>query len=153
MVLTTLLEGESREAGTFLASIAKEVAVNQRPMVPPCVLVAGGETTTTITGPAGLGGPSQELALGFAMEISGKKGICLATIDTDGTDGSSDFAGGIVDGLTVGRTRVLGLDVYERLRAHDSATLLMALGDGIITGNTGTNVCDVNVVYIAQRET
>jgi len=150
MVLTTLLEGESREAGTFLATVAKEIAVNQRPMVPPCVLVAGGETTVTIAGPAGMGGPSQELALGFAMEISGRKGICLAAIDTDGTDGSSDFAGGFVDGFTVERARVLGMDVYERLRAHDSATVLMSLGDEIVTGNTGTNVCDVNVVYIAQ---
>lgn len=150
MVLTTFLEGESREAGTFLAGVAKEIAVNHRPMVPPCVLVAGGETTTTIAGPSGLGGPSQELALGFALEISGRRGICLAAIDTDGTDGSSDFAGGIVDGFTVERARAMGMEVYERLIAHDSAKVLTSLGDGLVTGNTGTNVCDVNVVYIAN---
>lgn len=150
MVLTTLLEGESREAGTFLATIAKEVAMNRRPLAPPCVLIAGGETTTAIEGPSGQGGPSQELALGFALEVYGRKGICIAAIDTDGTDGPSEFAGGIADGYTLERARSQGIDVYSYLKNHDSSTVLTSLGDGIVTGNTGTNVCDVNVVYIAQ---
>lgn len=149
MVLTTLLEGESREAGTFLATIAKEVAMNQRPLAPPCVLIAGGETTTAIEGPSGQGGPSQELALGFALEVNGRKGMCIAAIDTDGTDGPSDFAGGIADGYTVERARSLGIDVYSHLKNHDSSSVLTALDDAIVTGNTGTNVCDVTVIYIA----
>jgi len=149
MVLTTLLEGESREAGTFLATIAKEVAMNQRPLAPPCVIIAGGETTTAIEGPSGQGGPSQELALGFALEVNGRKGMCIAAIDTDGTDGPSDFAGGIADGYTVERARSLGIDVYSHLKNHDSSSVLTALDDAIVTGNTGTNVCDVTVIYIA----
>lgn len=149
MVLTTLLEGESREAGTFLATIAKEVAMNQRPLAPPCVLIAGGETTTAIEGPSSQGGPSQELALGFALEVNGRKGMCIAAIDTDGTDGPSDFAGGIADGYTVERARSLGIDVYSHLKNHDSSSVLTALDDAIVTGNTGTNVCDVTVIYIA----
>ena len=149
MVLTTLLEGESREAGTFLATIAKEVAMNQRPLAPPCVIIAGGETTTAIEGLSGQGGPSQELALGFALEVNGRKGMCIAAIDTDGTDGPSDFAGGIADGYTVERARSLGIDVYSHLKNHDSSSVLTALDDAIVTGNTGTNVCDVTVIYIA----
>lgn len=149
MVLTTLLEGESRESGTFLAAIAKEVAMNHRPLAPPCILIAGGETTTNIEGPSGQGGPSQELALGFALEVNGRKGMCIAAIDTDGTDGPSDFAGGIADGYTLERARSLGIEVYSYLRNHDSSSVLTALDDAIITGNTGTNVCDVTVIYIA----
>ena len=148
-VLTTLLEGESREAGTFLATVAKEIALNHRPFVPPCVLIAGGEMTTRVDGIPGQGGPSQELALSFALEISGMAGFSIAAIDTDGTDGPTEIAGGIADGSTVERARLKGLDVYERLMAHDSSTILKILGDEIITGNTGTNVCDLNVIYIS----
>ncbi|MBL7177230.1 MAG: DUF4147 domain-containing protein [Desulfobacteraceae bacterium] len=149
IILTTVLEGESREAGTFLASIAKEIALNRRPIAPPCVLIAGGETTTEMDDRSGLGGPSQELALSFALEIADRKGICIAAIDTDGTDGPTEIAGGIVDGTTVYRARQKGIDAYGSLRAHDSSGFFTAIGDEIITGNTGTNVCDLNVIYIS----
>ena len=147
-ILTTFLQGESHEAGTFLACVAREIATHHRPFAPPCLLIAGGETTTKIEGQSGLGGPSQELALGFALEISGQEGICLAAVDTDGTDGPTKTAGGIVDGMTVERARQFGIDVYHRLLLHDSLNVFKALGDEIITGNTGTNVCDLNIVSI-----
>jgi glycerate 2-kinase len=148
-VLTTQLEGESCEAGTFLACVAKEVALNRRPVAAPCLLIAGGETTTRIEGPCGEGGPSQELALGFALEVAGRRGFCLAALDTDGTDGPTDMAGGLADGTSVERAREKGLDVYQCLRAHDSSTVLQAAGDAIRTGNTGTNVCDLNIIYVS----
>ncbi len=148
-VLTTQLEGDSREAGTFLACVAKEVALTHRPVPPPCILIAGGETTTRIDGDAGLGGPSQELALGFALEVAGKIGSCIGAIDTDGTDGPTEIAGGIADGTTVERADRAGLNVYDRLRAHDSSAVLAAIGDQVVTGNTGTNLCDLNVVYVS----
>jgi glycerate-2-kinase len=150
IIVSTFLEGESREAGAFLAAMAKEVAFNQRPIVPPCLLLASGETTTKIEGPAGKGGPSQELALGFALETAGLQGLCIAAIDTDGTDGPTEIAGGIADGTTVERAGRQGLDVYERLQAHDSSTVLTTIGDDIVTGNTGTNVCDLNIIYISS---
>lgn len=148
-VLTTQLEGESREAGTFLASVAKEVALNRRPFLPPCVLIAGGETTTRIDGAGGKGGPSQELALAFALEVAGRSGMSICALDTDGTDGPTEIAGGIADGTSVERARAKGLDAYASLWAHDSSTVLQAMGDAILTGNTGTNVCDLNIVYVA----
>lgn len=148
-VLTTQLEGESREAGTFLASVAKEVRLNRRPLPPPCVLIAGGETTTRIEGAAGTGGPSQELALGFALEVVDRPGVSICALDTDGTDGPTQIAGGITDSTSVGRAREKGLDMYASLRAHDSSTVLQAVGDAILTGNTGTNVCDLNIVYVS----
>jgi glycerate 2-kinase len=147
-ILTTFLQGESREAGTFLACVAKEIAAYHRPLTPPCLLIAGGETTTTIDGRSGLGGPSQELALGFALEIAGQAGICLTAVDTDGTDGPTQAAGGIVDGMTVERARQSGIDIFRHLQLHESLKVFEALGDEIITGNTGTNVCDLNLVSI-----
>ncbi len=150
-VLTTLLEGESREAGTFLAAVAKEIALNHRPCSPPCVLIAGGETTTKIDGRSGSGGPAQELALGFSLEVAGRKGFCVGAMDTDGTDGPTEVAGGVGDGATVERARQKGLDVYESLNRHDSLSLLRALGDEIISGNTGTNLCDLNVIYVGEK--
>lgn len=148
-VLTTQLEGESRHAGTFLACVAKEVLLSGRPIAPPCVLIAGGETTTRVDGHVGCGGPSQELALGFALEVAERAGLAICALDTDGTDGPTDLAGGIADGRTVGRAREAGLDVYRCLGEHDSGSLLVALGDAVVTGNTGTNLCDLNLVYVS----
>jgi len=150
-VLTTVLEGESSAAGTFLACIAKEVALNGQPVPAPCLLIAGGETTTRIEGPAGEGGPSQELALGFAAEIAGRPDVCLCALDTDGTDGPTHIAGGLVDGTTMARARAKGLDPYQSVLAHDSSTVLRAVDDAVLTGNTGTNVCDLNVIYVSKE--
>nr|NIT41224.1 hydroxypyruvate reductase [Gammaproteobacteria bacterium] len=73
----------------------------------------------------------------------------IASIDTDGTDGPTEIAGGVADCTTVERARLKGLNVYERLMLHDSSSVFRVLGDEVITGNTGTNVCDLNVIYIA----
>jgi glycerate 2-kinase len=151
-ILTTQLEGESREAGGFLACVGKEIVLNARPLAPPCVLIAGGETTTRVEGSAGLGGPSQELSLGFALEVAGRSGLAICALDTDGTDGPTGVAGGIADGRTLARARELGMDVYRRLREHDSGAVLQALDDAILTGNTGTNLCDLNLIYVSGEK-
>ena len=151
LVLTTQLEGESRDAGTFLACIAKEVALNHRPIAQPAILIAGGETTTRVDSAAGRGGPSQELALSFALEVADRPGMSIVALDTDGTDGPTDVAGGVADGCTVERVRALGQNVHDVLCRHDSGSLLERLGDTIVTGNTGTNVCDLNLIYVAAQ--
>ncbi|MEM2909855.1 MAG: glycerate kinase [Nitrososphaerota archaeon] len=148
IILSTVMEGESREAGIVLASIAKEVEKKHRPIKPPCVLIAGGETTVTVTSQSGEGGPSQELALSFSLKIHNNKKIVLASMDTDGTDGPTDVAGGIVDGYTLDRAEEKGIDVYENLMKHSSSYVLKELGDVIITGPTGTNVADLNVIVV-----
>jgi glycerate-2-kinase len=148
IVLSSMIEGESREAGIFLACIAREIETNYRPVEPPCVLVVGGENTVTIPGSSGEGGPSQELALGFALEIAGSKRSTILTIDTDGTDGPSQLAGGFADGFTVERAKNKGLDVYTSLLAHDSSTVLRMLDDALIAGTTNTNVCDLNLLVV-----
>jgi len=148
MLLSTVLEGESREVGTCLAGIAKEVATNGRPVGPPCAVVSGGETTVTVGANAGEGGPNQEFALGFALGIEGYDGVAAIAVGTDGTDGPTDLAGGLVDGGTVERAERLGVDPHGALRAHDSAPALRELGDAVRTGPTGTNVMDLRVILV-----
>lgn len=151
VILSTVLEGESGEVGIVLAGIAKEIEERGRPLKPPCVFIVGGETTVTITGEPGEGGPSQELALGFALKIAGSKNIVIASIDTDGTDGPTDIAGGIADGYTRERAKEKGIDIYESLMSHNSSYVLKELGDAIITGPTGINVMDLNVIVVSDE--
>jgi len=150
LILSSRLEGESREAGVVLATIAREVDEKGGRIRPPCILILGGETTVTITGQSGEGGPSQELALGASLKISGSKRIVFASVDTDGTDGPTEIAGGIVDGYTLERAEENGLDVFASLMRHNSSEVLIKLQDAIITGPTGTNVMDLNIIVITS---
>lgn len=150
LILSTRLEGESREAGIVLASIAKEIEERGRPIKPPCVLILGGETTVTITGQNGKGGPSQELVLGASLKIAGSKRVVVVSLDTDGTDGPTEIAGGIVDGYTLKRAKEKGVDVFESLMSHNSSEVLMKLQDAIFTGPTRTNVMDLDVLVITS---
>jgi len=138
-ILTTTLEGEAREIALAMGSIVQEVAGYDRPVPKPAVLIAGGEWTVTIEGEAGLGGPNQEFALSIARKIAGLNAVVLA-VDTDGTDGPTDAAGGIVDGKTLERLERAGIDVEEVLREHDSYRALEKAGALFKTGPTGTNV-------------
>ena len=147
-VIGTALEGEAVELGTCLAGIAREITKHDRPFPVPCALISGGETTVTIRGACGRGGPNQELALGFACKAPEGANLCCASIGTDGTDGPTDLAGGIVDGETLGRATALGLNLAEYVKRHDSATALTHLEDAIMTGHTGTNVLDLRVVLV-----
>ncbi len=148
LILSTVLEGESRYAGLFLASVAKEIEERRTPIGPPCILILGGETNVTITGEFGKGGPSQELALGASLKIAGSKKIVIASIDTDGTDGPTEIAGGIVDGYTLKRAKSKKIDVFESLSKHDSFKALNGLEDTLITDATDTNVMDLNIAVI-----
>lgn len=151
MVLTTFIEGESREAGMVMASIAKEIKNNRQPISPPCYVVFSGETTTTIKEKAmGKGGPSQELVLGFSLGVKDYDGIAIASVDSEGTDGTSIYAGGLADTKTFERLSEKEVSPYEALRLHSTTEALEAIGDNIFTGNTGTNVCDFNVIFIDE---
>ena len=148
MILTTMLEGESKEAGSTFAAIAKEIVENNRPLKKPCVVISGGETTIRITGKAGEGGPNQQFALSAATWIEGLNNVVIASIDTDGTDGVSTLAGGIVDGKTMEKARLKGIDLQKHINEFDDTPALQALGDGIFTGATGTNVNDLQLMLV-----
>lgn len=147
-VLSTALEGESKQAGFFLASIAKEIEERGFPKKSPCILILAGETNVRIEGECGKGGPSQEFALGASLKIAGNKKIVIASIDTDGTDGPTEIAGGIVDGYTIERAKSKNIDISKSLSKHDSSKVLIRLQDALITSATDTNVMDLNVAVI-----
>jgi hydroxypyruvate reductase len=144
-LLTTYLEGEAREVGRVLAALAKEMASSEERVGRPACLVLGGETTVTVRGD-GQGGRNQEVALGAALALEGWDGVMVVTLATDGTDGPTDAAGAIVTGATAARARRRGMDPHAHLARNDAYPLLSALDELIVTGPTGTNVCDLAFV-------
>lgn len=144
LVLTTRLEGEAREAARVLVAILRECVASGRPASPPVCLLAGGETTVTVRGP-GQGGRNQELAVAAAGALAGfPLPAVVATLATDGVDGASDAAGGVVDDATLARASAIGLAPPAAfLAASDTRNFLGPLGDLVVTGPTGTNVVDV----------
>ncbi len=147
MLLSTYIEGEARHVGAVLAGLAKEIHNYDTPIKKPAVIVCGGETTVTVVG-NGKGGRNQELALGSALKISGLNGIVIASVGTDGKDGTSDAAGAIVDGQTLKRAQKLGLDTTKYLANNNSYMFFKKLGDAIFTGTTGTNVNDLITIVV-----
>ena len=147
-LLTSHFEGEAKDVGIFLASIATEILHSGDPLPRPAALIAGGESTVTVRG-NGVGGRNQESMLSAAIKITGEKGVCLASIGTDGIDGPTKAAGAVVDGLTLMRAKEKGLDYKKALCNNDSHTFFSALGDTIMTGPTGSNVNDIAIVCVA----
>ncbi|NPA47357.1 MAG: glycerate kinase [Thermococci archaeon] len=148
-VLTTQLEGEASEAGLVIGAIAREVALADRPVRKPALMVLGGETTVTVGNAEGTGGPNQELALSAARKISGLP-VVLVAFDTDGTDGPTDAAGAVVDGCTLKELERAGVDVDGALREHDSYRALDRIGALLRTGPTGTNVNSMVLVMVGR---
>ncbi|MDH5460472.1 MAG: DUF4147 domain-containing protein, partial [Candidatus Bathyarchaeota archaeon] len=147
LLLTSTMEGEARHVGVMLASIAREVFMSRNPVPKPAGIVAGGETTVTVTG-KGLGGRNQEIALAASLKLSSMNGVAVASLSTDGVDGPTDAAGAIIDGKTLTRAAKMKLNPEEFLAENDSYNFFSRLGDLIFTGPTGTNVNDVSVIVV-----
>jgi glycerate 2-kinase len=147
LVLTDALQGEARQVGRMLAALGQAVSFSGHPVVPPVCLLAGGETTVTLTG-QGKGGRNQELALAAALALEGSSRISLLSAGTDGTDGPTDAAGAFADGATCPRARARDLDPGDFLSRHDSYHFFKSLGDLLITGPTRTNVMDIMCLLI-----
>lgn len=149
VVLSTFIEGETREIAAMHAAIAREALVSGRPAKPPVCLISGGETTVTIRG-NGLGGRNQEFALAAALALDGLAGVVAFSGGTDGTDGPTDAAGAIADGATVRRAVSLGLNPGAALAANGSYHFFEALNDLVKTGPTGTNVMDIRLLLVGK---
>ena len=149
------LQGEAREAARLLAGEALRTQEGMRPMERRCLLY-GGETTVAVRG-VGRGGRNQELALAFALEIAGSRGIELLSAGSDGMDGPTDAAGAVVDGTTVAAAAKLGLDAAAYLENNDSygffneLDLHSAIKHHLKTGPTGTNVMDLQVILLTGQ--
>jgi glycerate 2-kinase len=145
-MISSELSGEAREVGKWLAGKARAIKQSKDNRRPRC-LISGGETTVTVTG-NGSGGRNTELALSFAMEIAGMSGITLLSAGTDGTDGPTDAAGAVVDGKTVIKAKSLGMNPEAYLSNNDSYNFFKKTGGLFITGPTGTNVMDIQIVIL-----
>lgn len=145
LILTDQLTCEAREAGSFLASIAKSYEDTTRSMA----FIAGGETIVHLTG-KGMGGRNQELALAAAEGISGLKDIAVFSVGSDGTDGPTDAAGGYVDDKTKAILAEQNVDIFQVLKENDAYHALEKSSGLVITGATGTNVNDVAVLLIKR---
>ena len=150
MILTTTLDCEASEAGLFLAAIAREEVEKERPIKRPCAIILGGETVVHVKG-TGKGGRNQELVLSAARGIRNYQGVVIASVGTDGTDGPTDAAGGIVDGRTAKALEEAGIDIDDALNDNDSHHALQKVNSLIKTGPTGTNVNDL--IFILCDET
>ena len=147
LILSSFIEGETREIAGIHAALAKEILATGNPVRRPASLVSGGETTVTVRG-RGLGGRNQEFALAAAIAIDGLAKVVILSGGTDGTDGPTDAAGAIADGTTVLRAHALGMDPERYLGDNDSYHFFKPLGDLLMTGPTLTNVMDLRLVLV-----
>jgi len=144
-ILSTTINCEAKEAGRMLSSIAADIQEGCNSFAKPCAIIVGGETVVTIKG-KGAGGRNQELALSAAKGISGFDNTLIFSLGSDGTDGPTDAAGGIVDGNTVLKLNNLDRDIDKILNNNDAYNGLKAVDGLLITGPTGTNVNDVAII-------
>ena len=142
-IVTDTLDMEARKAGQMIAQMAKDCAAKPE----KTALLFGGETVVYLTG-SGKGGRNQEIALAAAKEIAGLDRVAVFSFGSDGTDGPTDAAGGYVDGETYDAFKKAGIDVDAVLANNDAYHALEKVNELIITGPTGTNVCDLAVALI-----
>lgn len=150
------------EIAQVVGAISRECLQYGAPFRPPVALISGGELTVQVRDADGIGGRNQEYALTLLLGLDSNLAdrVVIASMDSDGTDGPGtqlslcgpeDFqsaAGGLVDGSAIERARILGLDLHQELKNHNSSIPLRTLGSDIITGNTGMCSGDLSVVLL-----
>lgn len=147
LVLSSEIQGETRDVARMHAAIAREIVHTAQPVKPPACIVTGGETTVTLRG-NGLGGRNQEFVLAAVPEIAGLRNVVVFSAGTDGTDGPTDAAGAIADGDTLRRNP----EASHYLSRNDSYHYFQPLGDLVITGATNTNVMDVRILLVGAQK-
>ncbi|MEN6639464.1 MAG: glycerate kinase [Smithella sp.] len=146
IVWSSEIQGEAQNVARWLAQKAIDIRKRKADGKKIC-LISGGETTVTVRG-TGIGGRNTELALAFAESIAGEEGITLLSAGTDGTDGPTDAAGAIVDGQTVRKAIAKGRSSGISLEHNDSYSYFKNTGELLITGSTGTNVMDMQIILL-----
>jgi glycerate 2-kinase len=136
------LAGDASDAARTLAELARTLAARPERLA----LVLGGETTLRVPAGAGSGGRNQHIAALLALELRDLDGVAAVVAGTDGRDGNSCAAGGVVDAGTAARAERAGAPLGAAVEAFDTATALAAAGDSLVTGPTGTNVEDLVVI-------
>ena len=147
IVLSSLIEGDTRQVAHIHGAIAREITKTGNPIPPPACILSGGETTVTLKG-KGLGGRNQEFSLAAAIDIAANENTVVLCAGTDGTDGPTDAAGALADNNTFKRAVSIGLDPYKFLENNDSYHFFKKLDDLLITGPTNTNVMDLRIIIV-----
>jgi len=148
LILSSMIEGETREIAHAHSAIAKEIIKTGHPIAPPACIISGGETTVTLQG-QGRGGRNQEFCLSAAADITElPPQVVILSGGTDGDDGPTDAAGAIVDPFTVKRGQAANADALQYLSDNDAYSFFKKTGDLLITGPTGTNVMDMRLVLV-----
>jgi hydroxypyruvate reductase len=142
-------EAVTGEARLAARGVLDRVRAHAAACLPKVCLLSGGETTVAVTG-TGTGGRNQELALALAGSLADvPAAVVVASVGTDGIDGPTDAAGAMVDNTTVSRGHAAGLgDPGPFLSDNNAYAYFQAVGDLVMTGPTGTNVGDIQVVMI-----
>jgi glycerate-2-kinase len=150
-ILTHCLRGEAREAGSFVAEKVKQILKNNQPIEKPACLLLGGETTVTLKG-SGIGGRNQELSVAALLAMKSiEQSYLIASIGTDGTDGPTDAAGGMVTQETwkIAKQKELHPEIFL---SQNNTYPFLDLTSGLVkTGPTGTNVMDIVVALIPEE--
>jgi hydroxypyruvate reductase len=148
LILSSMVEGETREVARVHAAIAKEILKSGRPVHPPACIISGGETTVTIRG-KGLGGRNQEFSLAAALDLTElSPRVVILSGGTDGNDGPTPAAGAVVDPLTVHKGKNKGIDASAYLEDNDSYHFFQKVDEMLVTGPTNTNVMDVRLILV-----
>jgi hydroxypyruvate reductase len=147
MVLSSMIQGETRYTALVHTAIAKQILKTGHPIKPPACVLSGGETTVTVKG-KGKGGRNQEFALASVMDISNKNNIVIFSCGTDGNDGDTDAAGAIADSDTLNKANEIGIDPTDFLEKNNSYHFFEKLDNLIKTGPTNTNVMDINIMLV-----
>lgn len=145
-IRSSRIEGEARGVALKMADFAIKKKRSGSGKKALC-FISGGETTVHVKG-QGTGGRNMELALVFAERIKGIEGIALLSAGTDGTDGPTDAAGAIVDGQSAVIAQQEGYDMKVYLNNNDSYSFFEKTEGLLVTGPTGTNVMDIQIVLI-----
>jgi glycerate 2-kinase len=145
-ILSSMIEGDTRLAAQVFSNMIRELAARTSARKPLCI-TAGGEMTVKVHGP-GKGGRNTDFCLALASMIEGMENVVILSAGTDGIDGATDAAGAMIDGATSMRAAEQGLDIDIALAENDSYTLLNKLDTLLVTGPTGTNVMDIQMVLI-----
>jgi len=145
LILSSFVEGETKEVARVHGAILKEIVNSGRPIPLPACIISGGETTVTIQG-QGKGGRNQEFVLACGIDIAEWSGTSVFSAGTDGTDGPTDAAGAYADWRMVDKAESLGLDPHHYLENNDSYHFFEKLDDLVTTGPTNTNVMDIRLL-------
>jgi hydroxypyruvate reductase len=148
IVLGDDIEGEARDVARKHAEMALNIIETQENSNGPCVILSGGETTVSIKGKGGRGGPNGEYALAMALILKGNKHVYALSVDTDGIDGSEDNAGAMIGPDTLERGKANRLDAELFLEHNDSYGFFEKAGGLVVTGPTCTNVNDFRAILI-----